>query len=147
MANRFKQGKYQLIHPEKYIGDPEKIRYMSSWELTLHKFLDNNPNIKRWGSEVVHIPYLNPIDGKIHKYWVDYYVEYVNKFGEVTVELIEVKPKSQTKPPSKTSKHHVTESITWCVNQEKWKHAAAFAKTKGWKFRVVTEDQLFNGKK
>lgn len=147
MPRRYEQGYYTPIHPEKIIGDPKKIRYMSSWELNFDRFLDGNPNILRWGSEVIHIPYMNPLDGKVHKYWVDYIVEYKDRQGNIVVELIEVKPKSQTSLPSKRNKHHITEAMRYAVNEAKWKHAAAFCQTKGWKFRIVTEDQLFNGKK
>lgn len=141
--SRFKQGLFTPKHPEKYIGDVNKIRYMSSWELDCHIFLDSNPNIISWGSEVVIVPYLSPYDGKIHKYLIDYFVQYVDKNGNTIVELIEVKPKKQTKPPKKGTKTYAQDLVTWNINLAKWKSAKDFAMKKGWKFRIATESSIF----
>ena len=76
MARHFKQGYYTPKNPDKYVGDITKIRYMSSWELELHKFFDGNPNVIRWASEEIAIPYYKPTDGRIHKYYPDYWVNF-----------------------------------------------------------------------
>jgi len=47
-TSRFKQGLYTPRNPQKYLGDPEKIRYMSSWEYETHKFFDNNEKVLQW---------------------------------------------------------------------------------------------------
>jgi hypothetical protein len=69
------QGYFKPRHPEKYVGDVNKIRFMSSWELQADKFLDDNPNVLRWSSEEIVIPYVKPTDGKVHRYYPDYWVE------------------------------------------------------------------------
>ena len=70
---RFTQGLYTPNNPEKYIGDITKIRFMSSWELSMHKFLDNNTKIIRWSSETIAIKYIKPTDQKIHRYFPEYH--------------------------------------------------------------------------
>jgi hypothetical protein len=101
VANDYSQGWYTPKNPEKYVGDVTKIRYMSSWEYELHKFFDNNTKILRWSSESIAIPYIKPTDGRLHKYYPDYWVEYVNRDGKIIREIIECKPRSQTKRPRK----------------------------------------------
>ena len=141
-----KQGKYTPKHPEKYVGDPTKIRYMSSWELSFDQFLDNNPNILRWSSEEIAIPYVKPTTGRVHKYYPDYWIEYRDKTGKIVHEIIEVKPEKQTKQPTtkgKNRKTQIYESLTWAVNTAKWEACQQFCNKYGIKFRLVTEKQLF----
>jgi hypothetical protein len=141
---RYSQGIYKPKHPEKYVGDVNRIVYRSSWELRFNDFLDSNPNILRWGSEVVVVPYIKPTDGKVHKYYVDYVIEYQNKDGETLIELIEVKPLNQVKSPrGGKRKSLVYETLTFEINKSKWMAATKFAESKGWKFRIITEQQLF----
>jgi len=144
MSETYRQGRYIPKNPSKYIGDITKIRYMSSWEYEMHKFLDNNPNVIEWASEEIAIPYLKPTDNKIHKYYVDYYVKYIDKHGNIKTELIEVKPAKQTKlSRSKKTATQLHENITFAINVAKWKAAQEFAQKKGWMFRIITENQLF----
>lgn len=58
------KGLYTPKYPEKYLGDPRKIRFMSSWELRFMQVCDLNPNILNWGSEEFRIKYWNPIKKK-----------------------------------------------------------------------------------
>jgi len=145
--SKHQQGYYQLRHPEKYKGNVENVRYMSSWELNVHKFLDNNPNIIEWASEEVVIPYVKPTDGKIHKYYIDYWVKYKNRNGEIVNELWEVKPKRETLPPKRTKKKKrstiLYEEITYEVNKAKWSAATLFAKKYGLTFKILTEEDIF----
>ena len=144
MARTFKQGWYQLKHPEKYVGDPAKIRYMSSWELKTHQFLDNNPNILKWSSEEVVIPYLKPTDNRVHRYFPDYWVLFRNKEGHKIQEIWEVKPHSQTRRSrSRNSKHRLYEDVQYAVNMAKWQAAQQFCDKYGMKFRVLTEKDIF----
>jgi len=143
MASRFKQGIYVPKNPEKYVGDINKIRYMSSWELQTHSFFDNNTRVLRWASEEIAIPYMKPTDRRIHKYYPDYWVEYVNSNGEILQEIIEVKPAAQTRAPRTNSKHRLYEQLTFAVNNAKWEAAMAFCKQRNIKFRIVTENSIF----
>lgn len=128
------------------MGNPDQINYRSSWELAMNKFLDNNPNILRWSSEEIKIPYVKPTDGRVHNYFPDYWIEYVNKDGEIIQEIVEVKPLAQTKPPTTRGKKQSTilyEQATWAVNVEKWRAAADWCQKRGIIFRVITEKGLF----
>lgn len=58
------KGRYTPQHPEKYLGDPTKIRFLSSWELRFFQACDMNPNILKWGSEEFKVPYWHPIKKK-----------------------------------------------------------------------------------
>lgn len=113
----------------------------------MNKFLDNNPHILRWCSEEIKIPYIKPTDNRQHFYFPDYWIEYMNKEGQVIQEIVEVKPLAQTKPPTTRGKKQTTilyEQTTWAVNLAKWQAAAAWCQARGIVFRVVTEKSLFN---
>lgn len=142
MAN-FKQGYYIPKHPEKYRGDVTKIRYMSSWEQRFNVFLDNNANILEWASEEIVIPYIKPTDGRVHKYYPDYYIMYKNKSGDIIREIIEIKPKNQVVLRKKAN---VYEQIQFAVNDAKWAAAKAFCDHHGLIFRIISEDKLFGGR-
>lgn len=140
---RFKQGYYTPKHPEKYMGDVNKIRYMSSYELSVHEFLDNNPNVIRWGSEIIAIPYIKPTDKRIHKYYPDYYVEFRDKVGDIRRELWEVKPHSQTTQPRSNHKHVLYEQVSFAINTAKWQSAQVWCAERGIGFRILTEKSVF----
>ncbi len=140
---KYKQGYYTPKHPEKYVGDITKIRYMSSWELQTHQFFDNNSRVLRWASEEIAIPYISALDNKLHKYYPDYWVEYVNQDGEIIHELIEVKPAAQTKPPKRGGKYQLYEQATYIRNTCKWQAAIAWCEPRNIKFRILTEGGIF----
>lgn len=140
---RFIQGYYTPKHPEKYIGDINHIRYMSSYEYALDEFFDNNINVIHWSSEEIVIPYVKPTDGKIHKYYPDYFIEYRNSKGNIVQELIECKPKTQTKPPRSNHKYYLYEKVTHEVNKAKWEAAIQWCNMRGIQFRIVTERSIF----
>lgn len=135
------KGKYIPKNPEKYMGNPQNIIYRSNWEQRMFYRLDVDPGVKRWASEEFSIPYINPIDNKLHRYFPDIFVETINndKF------VIEIKPDSQTKPPAKkarTTKRYLTEVSTYLVNQAKWDAASRFCEERGWQFKIATEKDL-----
>lgn len=128
----------------KYIGDPTKIICRSLWERKVCKWLDNNQNVIRWGSEELAIPYISPKDRKTHRYYPDFIAEVKNRAGKIETLMLEVKPKKQTVEPKKRkSKSFIQESITFEINKSKWKAAEHFCKSKGWKFVILTEEHLF----
>lgn len=145
MSPRYKQGLYTPKHPDKYVGDLTHIRFMSSWELELCEFFDNNSNILRWSSESIAIPYIKPTDGKIHRYYPDYWVEYITRSGNVVHEIIECKPREQTRRPRKTRDGKVSlyEAVQYEVNMAKWAAAVDWCKSRGIEFRIVTQRSVF----
>jgi hypothetical protein len=144
------KGKYKPRNPKKYLGDPSKIVYRSLWERKFMVFCDENDSVLSWGSEEVVVPYRSPKDNKIHRYFVDFIVEVQKKDGIKEVSLIEIKPKKQCmepKNPGRRTRRFLNEVMTYGVNQAKWKAATDFAENRGWTFKVLTEDDLFKGKK
>lgn len=139
-------GKFIPTNPKKYSGDPTNIIFRSLWEKKVMTKLDTSPQVIEWGSEEVVIPYISPIDGKVHRYFVDFYarIQYADK--NTKTFLIEVKPKKQTQEPKKQkriTKSYITEVATWGVNSAKWKAATEFCLDRGWEFKILTEDDLF----
>lgn len=145
------KGYFKPKNPTKYRGDPTNIIYRSSWELRLMSYLDDHKDVISWGSEEVVIPYRSPIDGRVHRYFVDFIVTKINSSGLKETSLIEVKPFSQTKPPAKktkVTKQYINEVTTWGVNEAKWKAAIEYCKDRGWTFHIFTENELgikYNG--
>lgn len=140
----FKQGIYKPQHPEKYKGKhlPE---YRSSWEMKFCMWCDSNPNVLEWTSENVIIPYVNPFDNKLHRYFVDNTVV-IKEGNEIVKYLIEIKPKKQTEKPTPSNRKKRStfekEVKTYCVNQEKWKAARQWCKHNNYKFQILTEEHL-----
>lgn len=106
------------------------------------RWLDYNPDIVKWSSEEVVIPYISPIDDRVHRYFIDFKVTFKNGL----VLLVEVKPHYQTqKPIMKKGKRKTTflaEAQTYGVNWAKWKTAERYAEERGWQFAVFTEHTL-----
>lgn len=142
MSNK---GFFRPKNPKKYKGDPTNIIYRSLWEAKLMSYLDGHPDVLQWSSEEFSIPYRSPIDGKIHRYFPDFYVKMKNKDGLVETVVIEVKPYKQTMPPkvqSRATKRYITEVKTWGINSAKWKAAVDFCKDRKWSFKIMTEKEL-----
>jgi hypothetical protein len=140
------KGKYKVKNTSKYLGDATKVIYRSLWERRFMVFCDKTESVLKWGSEEVVVPYKSPKDNKMHRYFVDFIVETVNKRGFKEITLIEVKPKAQCKAPEKKEKptrRYITEVMRWGVNSAKWKAAREFAENKGWTFKILTEDELY----
>src|SRR3972149_1213471 len=112
------KGLYKPINVEKYLGDPRKIRFLSSWELRFMDFCDKNPNILRWGSEEFRIPYLNPIKKKVCNYFPDFIVTYKNSTGQVLTEVIEIKPSNQAFVRGK-KKPSTYDAVQMIINEAK----------------------------
>lgn len=144
-GKKWLQGKFIPKHVEKYVGNVNDITYRSSWEKRLMIWLDKNPNVLQWNSEQVVLPYRSPLDGEIHRYFVDMMAKIKTKNG-VQKFLIEIKPYAQTQKPVKTSRKHMTtllnEEKTYLVNQAKWDVAKQYAKKLGMEFIVLTEKEL-----
>jgi len=136
-------GWFKPKNPKKYKGDPNNIVYRSSWELRVMKWLDEHPNIVWWASEELPIPYVSPVDNKVHRYFPDFVARVRQADGEVTV-VLEVKPYKQTQKPTqkRQTKRFLQEVVTYAVNQEKWRAADLFCKEHGWQFKILTEKEL-----
>jgi hypothetical protein len=137
-------GKYIPQNPQKYNGDSTNIIWRSTWERQVMAWLDLSENVIWWSSEELPIRYYNPIDNKIHRYFPDFIVKIRKKDDSVMTYVIEVKPEYQTKQPVRKRKTQkfLNESVTYIINQSKWKAATEFCKDHGWKFLILTEKNL-----
>ena len=146
MARNYKQGQFKPKNPGKYIGDPTKIVYRSSWESKTMRKLDESSSVLGWNSEEVVIPYISPVDGRAHRYFVDFLVVAKNPSGDKVITLIEVKPFEQTMAPhmtaTKKKERYMNEIATWAVNQAKWEAATAYCAKRGWTFKILTEKDI-----
>ena len=140
------KGKYIPNNPKKYKGNSSQVIYRSLWERKVMVYCDRNDKVIEWGSEEVIVPYRSPWDGKIHRYFPDFYMKVEQKSGNVKKFLIEVKPKSQCKSPVKNPKRKTRnwykQVKAWGINQAKWKSAEQYCKDKGMEFKILTEDHL-----
>jgi hypothetical protein len=136
---KFAKGVFQPRNPEKYIGEQPPI-FRSSWENAFFRFLDEHPGVSQWASESVRIPYRHPVTGKIAGYYPDILMKYVDANYKQHVELIEIKPNSQTSLKEARSNYDKLQAI---VNEAKWEAARAFCRANGIVFRVVSEKDLF----
>ena len=141
MATNYRQGRYTVINPDKYIGNSTP-KYRSGWELTFMNFCDNNKNVLYWASEAISVPYRNPFTGQPKTYIPDFFVVYQNKYGKNIAEIVEIKPKKQSLIESKVAS--AKDRMVVAINHAKWQAAMAFCKQQGFTFRVITEDDLFH---
>jgi hypothetical protein len=144
MAESLK-SKYKPSNPEKYKGNYNNIICRSSWERKFCRWCDLNENVISWGSEEFFIPYVSPIDNKVHRYYPDFIIQVKESNGKNKTYLIEVKPKKQTLPPvkkSKVTKNFIYETKTYAVNQAKWKAAKEWCDDRLIEFKIITEDEL-----
>jgi len=139
------KGRFRPTNPKKYKGDLSEIVYRSSWELKFMKWCDSNDSVLEWGSEITVIPYRSPVDNKIHRYFVDFYIKVKDRSGNIKKYLIEIKPEKLTKPPpipKKKTKRFIEEVFMYGTNQAKWKQANEYCLDRGWQFLVLTEKDL-----
>jgi len=145
--SKYYQDYFKPVYPEKYIGDVNEIVFMSSYELHAFEFLDSNPNVLRWASEEIAIPYMKILPDKTFRpatYYPDLYVEYRDKNGKINKELIEIKPLKQTKRSrSRNPATKLQEDYDYAVNVLKWDAAKVWCNQHGIKFTIATEKSIF----
>tara|TARA_B100001939_G_scaffold228608_2_gene196902 strand:- start:733 stop:1179 length:447 start_codon:yes stop_codon:yes gene_type:complete len=140
------KSRYRPSFPKKYKGNPNNIICRSSWERKFCAWCDLNENIVEWASEEFCIPYLSPLDGRVHRYFPDFLIKVKEKNGSTKTYVVEVKPKRQTKPPQrkskKVTKSFINEAKTFEVNKAKWRAATEWCKDRRLEFKIITEDEL-----
>ena len=111
------------------------------------QYCDSTDAILKWSSEEVIVPYLSPLDGKTHRYFVDFWIKTVTEETKEECMLIEIKPKSMTKQPitegKPMTKGRYNQMRDWIINSTKWDAARAFCESRGWKFKILTEVDIF----
>ena len=130
-----------MKHPDKYVGTKTPT-YRSSWELTFMNFCDTNRSVTKWASEAVQIPYRDPLTQKQTVYVPDFFIQYVDKNNKMIVELIEIKPASQS-ILERVGKNKYNQA-QFVKNQAKWAAATLWCKQQGLKFRILNENDIFS---
>ena len=146
------KGKFRPKNPEKYKGDPTKIIYRSLWEFKFFRAIDDHPDVVWWASEEYIVPYMSPIDGRVHRYFPDVVFCKKTPEGKTETIMIEIKPQKQTMPPDikkknatpsgRISRRYLNEVKTYGINEAKWKAAQRYCQERGWKFEIMTEVEL-----
>lgn len=163
--SKYHQGVYIPKNKEKCLS---KInQYRSSWELKFMRWCDNNPLVVKWGSEVLSIPYknpvknleycvknnLNPSDSKnwgLSNYWTDFAILMKDSENNIKKYIIEIKPFAETQAPKnlnesaslKEKKRFNKQAQTYLVNIAKWKAAEIYCRQNGMEFLIITERTL-----
>lgn len=134
------KGIYHILNREKYVyPNVSTLIYRSKWECRFLHWVDRNPNVVRWGYEVIQIPYVWSVDGKCHRYFPDLYLEFkANDNSDILKVVVEIKPSKEAKL-GKT----LYENLTYSKNYDKWNAAKKFCDEHGYKFVVITENELF----
>jgi hypothetical protein len=140
---KFASGTYTVANTSKYVGNKPPF-YRSSWELAFMRMCDAHPNILKWASENVKIPYQNPATGRYANYVPDFMIQYRDKNGVEHVELIEIKPSNQTTMENARTGRNQMATV---INAAKWTSAQEWCERKGIKFKVINEDQIFKNNK
>lgn len=107
-------------------NDGQKFHYRSGYELAVYEQLEQLDEVSKFHGESFKVPYF--FNGKEHNYIPDVSIQ----FTDGSIEIWEIKPANQT---------------TFAKNQAKWKAAAAYCATRGWKFEVYTETGINKLKK
>ena len=139
------KGKFKPKHVKKYKGDPTQIIYRSLLEKKFMQYCDLTESVSQWQSEEFWIPYKNPIDNRVHRYYPDFYIKVREKSGKISKYIVEIKPKKQTKPPygkDKRTAAYKKEALTFAKNRAKWNAAEEFCDDRQMKFLILTEDHL-----
>lgn len=139
----YKQGYFYPTNKEKYAGKEPYAIYRSGLELNYFRILDKNPNVLKWGSEEIVVPYY--FENKWHNYYIDIFV--IFKSGDTIKKfLIELKPYKQTIEPKwskrRKQKNYLYECYQWTKNKLKWEAAKKFAEQKDCEFHILTEKDL-----
>ena len=145
------KGKFKAKNPNKYKGNPTNIIYRSLLERRFMVYLDNTSSVLKWSSEEIVVPYVSPLDRRVHRYFPDFYMKYKDKNAMIVETLIEIKPSKQTKPPDpkrkltktgRTSKRYLKEVNTYIINDAKWQQAVKFCEERKWGWRIITEKDI-----
>lgn len=143
--SKYRQGVYKPINPKKFAGNSDPI-YRSSWELKFFKWADCNSRVIKWGSESIIVPYISPLDKRVHRYFVDNFIVFLNAENKPKKYLIEIKPSTSVSKPSVSARKKkatmIYEQKTWVVNQAKWEAAKRWSDKKGYEFLILTEKEL-----
>lgn len=135
---------YEPINENKFVGNSCVAR--SSWEYHFMQWCDSNPNVIKWSSEAVQIPYFDPMKRKQRRYFPDFTLLIKDTNGKEKQFLVEIKPYKETIPPTRKGKKERTflyEYFTYQTNVAKWNAAKMFCNKYGYEFKILTEKDIY----
>ena len=139
------KGKFKPKNKTKYKGDPTNIVYRSLLELNFMNHLDSWNAVLEWSSEEIAIPYVSPVDNKLHRYFPDFWIKVKTKDNKIEENIIEVKPLKECHPPKRPEKINTAyrkQFITFAINTAKWKAAEIYCAVNNMKFIKVTDKEI-----
>jgi hypothetical protein len=127
---------FRPSNPQKYLGDPSKINYETSLQLTMMLRLDRSESILGWLSEGLPtepkgIPYQHPITGQRAYYMPDFFVISMNKKNKKTMQVIAIKPLDEVPLIGNLNEAQL-------LNAARFAAAVQYCAARGWQFRVGT---------
>jgi hypothetical protein len=140
------RGIFTPKNTSKYLGNAKNVVYRSLWELRMFKYCDTTPAIVGWASEEFCIPYVSPVDGRVHRYFPDLALHVKQSDQTIKKFVLEIKPAKQTHPPiapKRQTSRYLKEVMTYAINDAKWVAAKAFCEQHGMSFKVITEAEIF----
>jgi len=152
-------GTYKIQDFRKYLKNPQKYKtnnanapltLRSGWEIQFAQWLDRKEDVIAWNCEEVIIPYIYDVDGKQHRYFMDFWMRVRGVDGVLTEYLIEIKPnkeKFEPKMPQRKTARYYKAVATYIKNQNKWAATEKLcqqARDQGKRlfFEVITEKEF-----
>lgn len=138
---KYHQTSYRIKNPHKYKGNLNEVFARSSWELEFLNWCDNSSFIVEFASEEIVIPYVSPVDNRIHRYFVDFYLKMKDKDDEIKEYLIEIKPENQIFAPKKQqkqTKQYIDKIMTYGINKAKWAAAIEYCDKRNMTFLLLS---------
>jgi TnsA endonuclease N terminal len=142
MARYRKPEIFTPSHPEKYMGEGT-ILSRSSWEWEFMTYCDNHPDIIRWASEPIRIPFFNPIKNKQSIYVPDFLIALMDVGGNEIIKLVEIKPIKEQHSEYAKNKY---DAMSQVVNRAKWGAAIEWCMRRNIEFITINETDLFTTK-
>lgn len=156
------KGRYDLLHPEKYMPNAPTPWYKSAWEKKMFILCDVHPMITLWGYEPppISIVYMSPKFQKLATYKPDLYVEVTDADGAKSKYLIEIKPTTYSvvpkmpHPPANQADEAVweryrkrkvsyeTKLMDVMVNHAKWAAAEEWCRQRGVNWFIANEKNM-----
>lgn len=136
--SKYKQGYF--AGATKYVG-PEPVIYRSLLEYRFMVQCELNPNILKWSSENIQIPYYmneKNAQGKFVPVKHIYNIDFTLWMKNGAVYVVEIKPSSLTP----LNEAQIKRNPIMYKNACKWKAAILWCKQRGYIFKVITEKDL-----
>ena len=140
MSKSYK-GLYRPTNPKKYVGNAKRIVYRSNLERKFMLYCDRNESVEQWASEEISIPYISPVDNRLHRYFPDFLVK-TDKGKKFCIEIKPYRQCIKPKKPKIKTKAFLRESLEYAKNIAKWDSAKKYCANNNLEFKIITEKDL-----